>query len=98
MCGCAIWDAPRSTAISSPSNPRSSPWIFPLTNLPYHCTTLRGDSLAFGWEGQFVRNGQPEALAGFKHYDNPYCVAEFPASQMEIRFGDQAMRLNFAAG
>ena len=28
-------------------------------------------------------------------YENPYCVAELPAERMEIRFGDQAMRLSF---
>ena len=66
--------------------------------LAVRCTTLRGEKLAFGWEGAFLRNGQPEALAGFKHYDNPYCVADLPATQMEIRFGVQAMRLNFATG
>jgi hypothetical protein len=62
-----------------------------------HCNTLRGETLAFGWEGDFVRNGQVQAITGFKHYDNPYCVTDLPAEQMEIRYGDQAMRLSFAA-
>jgi hypothetical protein len=63
--------------------------------LSVRCGTLHGETLAFGWEGSFLRNDQPEPLAGFKHYDNPYCVADWPASQLEVRYGDQAMRLDF---
>ena len=66
--------------------------------LSVRCATLRGETLAFGWEGALMRNGQAEPITGFKHYDNPYCVADSPASQMEVRYGDNAMRLNFAAG
>jgi hypothetical protein len=58
---------------------------------------LRSDTLAFGWQGSLMRNNRAQPITGFKHYDNPYCVADLPALQMEIRFGDQAMRLNFAA-
>jgi hypothetical protein len=64
--------------------------------LSVRCATLRGETLAFGWEGPLMRNDQVESIAGFKHYDNPYCVADLPASQMEIRYGEQAMRLSFA--
>jgi hypothetical protein len=64
--------------------------------LSVRCATLRGETLAFGWEGPLMRNDQVEPIAGFKHYDNPYCVADLPASQMEIRYGEQAMRLSFA--
>ena len=63
--------------------------------LAVRCTTLRGETLAFGWEGPLLRNGEEEPITGFKHYENPYCVAELPAAQMEIRYGDQAMRLSF---
>jgi hypothetical protein len=63
--------------------------------LSTRCATLRGDTLAFGWEGPLLRNGEVQPITGFKHYDNPYCQAELPASQMEIHFGDQLMRLNF---
>lgn len=66
--------------------------------LSVRCATLRGETLTFGWEGPLLRNNQEQPITGFKHYDNPYCVADWPASQMEIRYGDQAMRLNFAAG
>ena len=61
------------------------------------CATLRGETLEFGWQGDFKRNGQVEPITGFKHYDNPYCVAELNSSQLEISFGEQAMRLNFSA-
>jgi hypothetical protein len=65
-------------------------------DLSVRCSTLRGETLAFGWQGPLMRNGKEEPITGFKHYDNPYCVTDLPASQMEIRLGDQAMRLNFA--
>ena len=64
-------------------------------NLSARCATLRGETLAFGWEGPLLVDGQEQPLAGFKHYDNPYCVAELGAAQMEIIFGDEVMRLNF---
>jgi hypothetical protein len=63
--------------------------------LALRCATLRGETLAFGWEGPLLRNGEEQPITGFKHYENPYCVAELPADQLEIRFGDQLMRLNF---
>ncbi len=65
--------------------------------LAVRCATLRGETLAFGWQGPLLRNGKEEPITGFKHYDNPYCEADLPASQMEIRYGDQAMRLDFSA-
>jgi hypothetical protein len=63
--------------------------------LSARCTTLRGETLVFGWEGPLLVNGREEPITGFKHYENPYCAADLPASQMEIRFGDQLLRLNF---
>jgi hypothetical protein len=65
-----------------------------VSGLSLRCATLRGETLAFGWEGPFFVNESDMPLSGFKHYDNPYCVADLPASRMEIRFGDQLMRLN----
>jgi hypothetical protein len=32
---------------------------------------------------------------GFKHYENPYCVAELGASEIEIRTDNYLMRLCF---
>jgi hypothetical protein len=65
-------------------------------SLSVRCTTLRSETLAFGWEGPLLRNGKEQPITGFKHYENPYCVAELPVEQIEIRFGDHLMRLNFA--
>jgi len=49
-----------------------------LDELSVRWTTLRGETLAFGWQGPLMRNGQVEPITGFKHYDNPYCVADCP--------------------
>ncbi|MFL5804044.1 MAG: hypothetical protein ACJ8CR_20155 [Roseiflexaceae bacterium] len=64
--------------------------------LSAQCATLRGETLAFGWEGPLLVNGGEQPISGFKHYENMYCVAELGAEQMEIGFGAQALRLNFA--
>ena len=64
-------------------------------DLAISCATLRGDRLAFGWQGPLLLNGQAQPLGGFRHYDSPYCVAELGAEQMGIRYGDQLMRLHF---
>lgn len=58
-------------------------------------TTLRGETLVFGWEGAFLRGGNEQPLTGFKHYENPYCTVELPVSEMDIRFDDYVMRLVF---
>ncbi|MBI5032921.1 MAG: hypothetical protein HZB51_20565 [Chloroflexi bacterium] len=65
-------------------------------SLLVRCATLRGETLEFGWQGDFKRNGKVEPITGFKHYDNPYCVAELNASQLQVHFGEQGIRLNFA--
>jgi hypothetical protein len=63
-----------------------------------HYSTLRGETLSFGWQSPLMRSGKEQPIRGFKHYDNPYCVTDLPASQMEVRYGDQIMRLDVAAG
>ncbi|HNT78568.1 MAG TPA: hypothetical protein PKH77_26460 [Anaerolineae bacterium] len=65
-------------------------------DLSVRLITLGGETLTFGWEGDFRRNNEVVPLHGFKHYDNPYCVADFPASQMDIEYGGVTMRLKFA--
>jgi hypothetical protein len=57
--------------------------------------SLRGDDLAFGWQGPLLLNGKEQPITGFKHYENPYCVADQGASQMEIHFGQDGVRLKF---
>jgi hypothetical protein len=59
------------------------------------CKTLRGETLAFGWQGPLLRDGKEVPLTGFPHYNNPYCMAEMPCNVMEIRFNDDLMRLDF---
>jgi hypothetical protein len=61
-----------------------------------HATTLRGESIDFGWTGPLLVNELEEPISGFKHYDNPYCTAELGAEQMEIQFLDQLVRLDFS--
>src|SRR5262249_53100861 len=66
-----------------------------LDGLSIRLTTLRGDALAFGWEGPLRVNGAEQSLASPRHMENPYAVAELGASQMEIMFGENGMRLDF---
>ena len=58
--------------------------------------TLRGDSLAFNWEGPLLLNGQEQTLQGTKHFENPYCTADLPAKQMEIKFNLYQLRLDLS--
>ncbi|MBN1992863.1 MAG: hypothetical protein JW953_09160 [Anaerolineae bacterium] len=65
-------------------------------DLLVQCDTLRGETFAFGREGPLLLNGQEQPIKDFKHYENPYCVADLSAPQMEIAFGDKLMRLEMA--
>ncbi|MEA3345705.1 MAG: hypothetical protein U9Q78_05600, partial [Chloroflexota bacterium] len=58
-------------------------------------STLRDETLYFDWERPFTVNGEEQPITGFKHYENPYCTADWPASEMEIRFGDRSLTLEF---
>jgi len=64
--------------------------------LSVQTATLRDASLQFAWEGPLLVNGVEQQITGFNHYESPYGEAEWPAAQMDIRFGDQIMRLEFA--
>jgi hypothetical protein len=66
--------------------------------LSARCATLRGETLSFGWQGPLLLNGREQPIAGFKHYDNLYCLADLGSSEMDIRFGDQLLRLDFSLG
>jgi hypothetical protein len=59
--------------------------------------TLRGETVAFGWEGPLSVDGKEEPITGFKHYDGPYCEVDWPAEQMDIRLGEQVLRLEFGS-
>lgn len=56
----------------------------------------RSAALQFAWEGPLLVNGVEQPIAGLKHYESLYAEADWPASQMDIRYGDQIMRLEFA--
>ena len=56
-------------------------------------TTLRGETLAFGWQGELQLDGQALPLVYPMHYQNPYCNVELHASQMEIKSANYLMRL-----
>ncbi len=55
----------------------------------------RGEPISFAWQGPLLVNGQAQALAGFKQFENPYCIAELPAQQMDIVYGEEGIRLRF---
>ena len=66
-------------------------------NLNLECQTLRGESLSFGWETPLRINGAAQPLSGFKHFENPFTVAELPCNEMEIKTQDYLLRLKFDA-
>lgn len=58
--------------------------------------TLRQQTLAFGWTGPLLVNGEEQPLAGYRHYDSPYCVADFPLDELEIRWKEAVLAINLA--
>jgi hypothetical protein len=64
-------------------------------SLSVSCKTLRGEQLSFGWDAPLVVNGVDQPLSGFKHVENPYCAADFPAEQMDLSANGTTMRLTF---
>jgi hypothetical protein len=68
-------------------------------DLSVRMPTLRGDTLTFGWSGPLLRNGEPEpdrveGGAGFRHFESMYGIAELPAEELVIVYGEQALRLH----
>jgi hypothetical protein len=63
-------------------------------DLSVHYTSLRGDTLSFGWEGALLRDGEEEPIRGVRHFDSPYGVAELPAEEMIIAMEGRALRLH----
>lgn len=66
-----------------------------LDDLRVTYANMRGQTLAFGWEGPLTVDGEEQAITGFPHYDSMYCQAEMPASMMELKYLDWVLRLNF---
>ncbi|MBN2001983.1 MAG: hypothetical protein JXA21_01395 [Anaerolineae bacterium] len=65
-------------------------------DLKISMNTLRSQRLEFGWEGALLVDGVEQAITGFKHYENPYCVADMPATLMGIRVEDYLLELDFS--
>ncbi|MCB9455793.1 MAG: hypothetical protein H6671_07405 [Anaerolineaceae bacterium] len=57
-----------------------------------------GSELSLRWEGPFMVNGQPVNEADFSHYDNTYTHTPLGADVMELRFGDDMLRLDLRRG
>ena len=66
-------------------------------NTSVRFSTLRGEVLSFGWQGPFLRNDQEQPLSGFEHYENLFVVSEYPSRQLDIRYGESALRLEFGS-
>jgi hypothetical protein len=64
-------------------------------NMTVQMTSLRGEELEFGWQGPLLVNRIEQPITGFKHIDNPYCVAELYAKYLDISDVDFLLRLNF---
>jgi hypothetical protein len=64
-------------------------------DLTVQMTNLSGENLAFGWQESLTINGMVKSISTDKHIENPYCTAELPATQMDIRFGEYLLRLMF---
>jgi len=64
-------------------------------DLSVQSNTLRGDTLAFGWQGPLLRNGETVALCDFPHHQSLYGYAEFPAEEMLMTHAELGMRLRF---
>lgn len=59
-------------------------------------TTLRRETLSFGWQAPFTVDGQAVTLEGFPHLDHPNGQAQFPAQALDVNFRDYLLRLDFA--
>jgi hypothetical protein len=58
-----------------------------VAGLEVRMATLRGQHVTFAWNAPLTLDGVVQPITGFKHYENPYCTVDLPASQMDIRVG-----------
>ena len=61
-----------------------------------HLSSLRGESIDFGWQGPLLVNEKEQPISGFLHFDNPYSSTELGAEKMSIQFMDLLMQLDFS--
>jgi hypothetical protein len=66
-----------------------------VSDLAVEWRTMRGERLAFGWCEPLTVDGRAEPITGFRHVENPYARADFPAQSMDIGYGEDMMRLHF---
>ena len=60
---------------------------------------LQGDKVTFNWDGPLSVNDEAQPLHSANHYEGPNCVTDgWPATQMVVVHGDQAIQLDFADG
>ena len=60
---------------------------------------LQGDTVTFDWSGPLLVNGEAQPLHNANHYEGPNCVTDgWPATQMVVVHGEQAIQLDFADG
>lgn len=60
---------------------------------------LQGEPVTFDRQGALCVNGEPQPPPSPNHYEGPNCVTDgWPASQMVIVHGDQALQLDLASG
>ena len=60
-------------------------------------TSLRGQTVRFGWTGAFLVDGAEQPLAGYPHIDGPYGQAALPATDLDILYLEYRLRLNLVA-
>lgn len=51
--------------------------------------------ISFGWETEFVVEGESIPLAEYPRFDNPYCAAPFGSMQYTLRHGGDELHLDF---
>ena len=60
---------------------------------------LGGKMVNFGWNDALCVNGEEVPLHQPNHYEGPHCVTDgWPATQMVVAHGGQAIQLDFASG
>ncbi|MFZ5832472.1 MAG: hypothetical protein ACOY3P_20490 [Planctomycetota bacterium] len=57
--------------------------------------SLRGSEIEFTWTGPLLVDGREVPLAGYDHYDTPFCRTPWPSAGMLIRCAGEETELNW---
>ena len=69
------------------------------SNLSVAYTSPSQGELAFAWDGNLVRNGQPVALGGYPRYENPAVVAaNFPCDELNLAYNSKTVNMDYHTG